>query len=180
MYIETKDLHLLNGSFFRVNFREISHDNLKNILKACGLKSSQSSSLNQQILMLEKIRRYLLTGDLTEIICDISDRNFDKNEINHSNISKTSNVKNNVKNLSMNYRDIINENTITTEVVINSIKKDPALLENIMINEKTTVSEVLESCSKYLNVPKSVITCKAINKKIQSILTSLNVPVICD
>ncbi|KAH8740268.1 hypothetical protein FG386_001543 [Cryptosporidium ryanae] len=179
MYVETKDLHLLNGSFFRVNFHEISHEDLKSILKACGLKSSQSSSINQQIMMLEKIRKYLLKGDLTDLNYDTSNIS-DNNETNNSNKNKTNNKKNKIKNLSMNYRDIINEDTITADVVISSIKSDPTFLESIMINGKTTVSEVLESCSKYLNVPKRIITCQSVNKKIHSILNSLNVPVIND
>ncbi|OII71921.1 uncharacterized protein cubi_00729 [Cryptosporidium ubiquitum] len=159
MYLEKEDLHLLNGSFFRVNFKAIPQGDLKNILKACGLKSSTSTSSNQQIALLEGIRRYVLTGDLSEI-SDLSRPNVKSIES---------------KRYTFDYKNIINEETISLELILKSLKKSPLTLEKIMLSNSVSVSEIADCCSKYLNTPKSIFSTKVILDKIQTVLASLSI-----
>lgn len=162
MFLEKEDLHLLNGSFFRVNFKAISQGDLKNILRACGLKSSASTSSNQQIALLEGIRRYVLTGDLSEI----------------SDLSKP-NIKNiESKKYIFDYKNIVNEDTISLELILKSLRKSPLTLEKIMLSNSASVSEIADCCSRYLNTPKSIFSTKAVLDKIQTILVSLNIKTI--
>ncbi|KAH8581711.1 uncharacterized protein ELE39_001841 [Cryptosporidium sp. chipmunk genotype I] len=159
MYLEKEKLHLLNGSFFRVNFKAISQDELKNILKICGLKSSANASSNQQIALLEGIRRYLLTEDLSEL-SDLS---------NHSIKSVES------KRYTFDYKNIVNEDTISLELILKSLRKSPLTLEKIMLSNSVSVSEVADCCSRYLNTPRSIFSTKIILEKIQIVLASLNI-----
>lgn len=159
MYLEKESLHLLNGSFFRVNFKAISQGELKNILKACGLKSSTNTSSNQQIALLEGIRRYLLTEDLSELT-DLSNPNIKSIES---------------KRYTFDYKNIINEDTISLELILKSLRRSPLTLEKIMMSNSVSVSEIAECCSSYLNTPKSVFSNKIILDKIQLVLDSLKI-----
>ncbi|KAJ1607972.1 hypothetical protein OIY81_2800 [Cryptosporidium canis] len=156
MYLEKEDLPLLNGSFFRVNLRAISQGDLRNILKACGLKSSASTSSNQHIALLEGIRRYMLTGDLSEL-------------------SESKAKSGEGARCALDYKSIISEDAISAELILKSLRKSPAHLEKIMLSNSASVSEIAECCSRYLGTPRSVFSVKAISDKIRLILESLDI-----
>lgn len=146
----------MNGSFFRVNFSAISQGELKNILRACGLKSSASTSNSQHIALLEGIRRYILTGDLSEL-------------------SEQSNKGGDSKRCALDYKSIVSEGTISVELVLKSLRRSPVHLEKIMLSDSASVSEVAECCSKYLNTPRSVFSTKAVLDKIRTVLEALHI-----
>ncbi|KAF7457525.1 hypothetical protein HWI79_1956 [Cryptosporidium felis] len=164
MYLEKEDFRLLNGSFFRVNFKHISQNDLKNILKACGLKSAASSSNNQQISLLEGIRKYLLTGDLSEL------KDLSKSELKGTGSKRPE----------LNYKNIINEDFVTVEFILKSLRRSPLTLEKIMLTGSASTSEVIECCSRYLDAPKGVFVSKPVMEKIGKLLVSLSVSAVVE